>query len=193
MVAVNTIESSFLSCERDLSTIIEMLFLKQKPHSDVLKKLLVVTNKDCLTNSADYQNIINNKSIADLINEGYIRNVPKLEIDKHIKNYILITFTNFEENNTNKAFRDCMINFDIICHQSNWTLDNFALRPIKILGYIDGILNGKRLAGIGTLQFAGADIILLDNELMGYTISFRAIHSTLPSTGGDRSISVTPR
>jgi len=40
--------SSFLSCEKDLETILRKLFVESQPYSDKLKKLLVINTKDCL-------------------------------------------------------------------------------------------------------------------------------------------------
>lgn len=191
---VTTIESSFLSCEKDLQEIIELLFVKNKPHSDILKRLLIITNDDCLiNNSKEYIDIVNSYSLKRLVDEGFIRNKPKLTVEEDRKTYIVITFTNFTPNGDNPAFRDCIINFDIICNQANWNLNGFSCRPIKIMGYIDGMLNGARLSGIGTLQFAGSDILVLSEDLIGYTLSYYAIHNNLASRGDDRYIDVYPK
>lgn len=193
-VLVNKIESSFLSCEKDLQSIIELLFLKSRPHSDILKKLLIITNKDCLTNNCpEYISAINSYTISRLVQEGFIRNKPKLTVDEDRKSYIIITFTNFLPNGQNPAFRDCMINFDIICNQANWELDGFSNRPVAMMGYIDGILNGQKLSGIGTLQFAGADILVLNEDLMGYSLTYNAVHNNLLSRGDDRNVEISPK
>jgi hypothetical protein len=42
------------------------------------------------------------------------------------------------------------VNFDIICHTRHWDIGNYRMRPLKIAGYIDGILNNCKLSGIGT-------------------------------------------
>ena len=42
--------SSFLSCEKDLQTILRKLFIESQPYSDALKRLLVINTKDCLDN-----------------------------------------------------------------------------------------------------------------------------------------------
>jgi len=59
--------SSFLSCEKDLETILRKLFIESQPYSNELKKLLVINTKDCLdTNSVIYQNAIKDMSLAKL-------------------------------------------------------------------------------------------------------------------------------
>jgi len=87
----------------------------------------------------------------------------------------------------NPEFRDCNVNIDILCHTDYWDLGNFRIRPLKIAGYIDGILNKARLSGIGTFQFAGCNELILDETLSGYTMVYSAIHGTddvLPSSHG---------
>ena len=66
--------------------------------------------------------------------------------------------------------------FDILCHTDYWDLGNYRVRPLKIAGYIDGILNKARLSGIGTFQFMGCNQLILNETLSGYTLMYRAVH-----------------
>ena len=146
------IDSSFLSCEKDLQLILKKLFLEYPEHAEALKRLLIIGTKDCLDMSnLKYKEIVDRYSIKDMIDQGYIRRSPKIQIEEHeeIKSYIVISFDDFTLNDTNPEFRDCTISFDIICHLDYWDIGNFRLRPLMIAGYIDGILNGSRLSGIG--------------------------------------------
>lgn len=174
--------TSFFSCEKDTETIIKKLLLNCRPYSDDLKKLLVINAKDCLTNndSPIYQEKLKEMTISKLFKDGYIRLEPKIRFDEHeeVKAYIILTFDNFTTNATNPQFRDCTVNFDIICHTDYWALDNYANRPLKIAGYIDGILNNSRLSGIGTFNFLGCNQLILDENLSGYSLSFRAVHGS---------------
>jgi hypothetical protein len=52
------------------------------------------------------------------------------------------------------------------------------MRPLKIAGYIDGILNQSKLTGIGTFQFLGCAELILTPELAGYTLSYWAVHGS---------------
>ena len=70
------------------------------------------------------------------------------------------------------------MHFDIICHTDYWDLGDYRLRPLKIAGYIDGILNNSKLSGIGTLQFLTANELILNEQLSGYTLVYEAIHGT---------------
>ena len=183
--------SSFLSCQKDLEEILKRLFVTSQPYSDELKRLLVINTKDCLDNktSTVYQNAIKDMSLAKLRQQGYIKFEPKIKMPEHeqVKSYLLISFDNFRPNITNPEFRDCSVHIDILCHTDYWDLGNFRIRPLKIAGYIDGILNKARLSGIGTFQFAGCNELVLDETLSGYTLTYSAIHGTddvLPSAHG---------
>lgn len=176
------LQSSFLSCEKDTETILRKLFVESRPYSDELKRLLVISAKDCLDNQDNpkYIEKLNNMSIAKLREEGYIKLEPKVHLPEHeqVKAYIIISFDNFTPNAKNPEFRDCNINFDVICHTDYWDIGNYRLRPLKICGYIDGLLNKSKLSGIGELFFAGGNQIILSEDLSGYSISYRAIHGT---------------
>lgn len=181
--------SSFLSCEKDLEEILRRLFIESQPYSDELKKLLIINTKDCLDNKTSevYKNAIKDMSLAKLRDQGYIKFEPKVKMPEHeeIKSYLIFSFDNFTTNQNNPEFRDCNVYIDILCHTDCWDLGNFRIRPLKIAGYIDGILNKARLSGIGTFQFAGCNELVLDETLSGYTLSYSAIHGTddvLPSS-----------
>ena len=182
--------SSFLSYEKDLETILRKLFVESQPYSNNLKKLLVINMKDCLDNDCEiYRNAIKDMSLAKLRDDGYIKTEPKIAMNQHeqVKNYLIFTFDNFRPNVKNPQFRDCTVYIDVLCHTNQWDLGNFRIRPLKICGYIDGILNKARLSGIGTFQFNGCNELILDETLSGYTLSYSAIHGTddvLPSAHG---------
>lgn len=181
-LAITNIQSSFLSCEKDMETILKKLFIESRPYSDELKRLLVINTKDCLDNliSEVYNTKLKEMSVAKLREEGYIKMEPKIRFPEHeeVKSYIIITFDNFTTNEKNPQFRDCTVNFDIICHTDYWDIGNYRLRPLKIAGYIDGLLNNTKLSGIGTFNFAGCNELILSEDLSGYTLSYRAIHGS---------------
>ena len=124
--------------------------------------------------------IVRGYDIKALKDKQYIRLTPRLEFPEHedIKSYILISFDNFTTNGVNNRFRDCMVNFDIICHTNHWELDGLRVRPLMIAGYIDGILNFNKLSGVGEFIFLGCQELILNQELAGYTLSYEAVHFT---------------
>lgn len=183
------IKSTFLSTEKDISTILYRLFV-DNPKKDDLLRLLMINNKDCLDDveNEEYNSIISNVNLRKLREAGYIKLAPKLAFEEFpdVKNHIVISFDNFTPNATNPEFRDNTISFDIICHTDYWDIGNCRLRPFKIMGIIDGALNNSRLSGIGTLHFMGAQELILNQELSGYTLTYMAIHD------GDDKNPLTP-
>lgn len=175
-------QSSFLSCEKDCNTIMRKLFVESQPYSDELKRLLVINTKDCLDNkdSKVYKDIVDKYTLSKLREDGYIKLEPKIKMPEHeeVRSYIIVSFDNFVTNTSNPKFRDCTVSFDILCHTDYWDLGNFRMRPLKIAGYIDGILNNTKLSGIGTFQFLGCGQLVLDEVLSGYTLMYQAVHGT---------------
>lgn len=181
-LVMKNFQSSFLSCEHDTETILRKLFVESKPYCDELKRLLVINTKDCLDNLNNevYNNKIKEMTVGKLIDEGYIKIVPKIRFpeNEEIKSYIIISYDNFTPNENNPQFRDCMVHFDILCHTDYWNIGDYRLRPLKIAGYIDGILNNTKLSGIGTFQFVGCNELILNEELSGYSLMYAAIHGS---------------
>lgn len=180
-IYTNKFNSSFLSFEKDIETILRKLFIESNPYSEILKRLLVINTKDCLDNleSPAIKEKLKNMSLAKLRQEGYIKLEPKIAMPEHeeVKSYIIVSCDNFSPNNENNPYyRDCTVNFTIVCHLDCWDLGNYRIRPLKIAGFIDGILNEAKLSGIGTFNFVGCDEVVYNEDLAGYTLIYRAVH-----------------
>lgn len=158
-------KSSFLSTDKDLSLIIGKILENQR-----LLKLLYYTEKDCLKAPN-----LTQEQIYSMINKQ-IKIVPKIDIEKDCPIYIIITFDNYTPNPTNPEFRDCTINFDILCHPDHWNLGNFQLRPHKIAGELDAMFNKQKLTGIGDTYFLTCNNLVLNDDLMGVSLIYRAVH-----------------
>lgn len=158
-------KSSFLSVEKDLSQITEKIL-----KNDKLLKLLYYTQPDCLK----APNLTQVEKMS-LLNKQ-IRIIPKLNITTNCPIYIVITLGNFIPNETNPQFRDCVLSIDILCHPDHWNLGNFSLRPYRIAGELDSDLDEAQFSGIGKLQFMGGDNLVLNDDLMGLTLMYRAVH-----------------
>ena len=171
-------KSSFLSAEKDQEAIWKKLFVESKPYSDELKRLLIVNQPDCLDESkVQYRKVIDNLSLKGMKDQGYLRVVPKLAFGEHeeIKSYIILEFDDYTPSD-NPQYRNCVISFTIISHLDYWEMDDYKLRPHQIAGYIDGIMDGAKLSGIGTLQFLGASQIVLNEYLGGILLRYVATH-----------------
>lgn len=158
-------KSSFLSTDKDLSLIFQKIMGNQR-----LLKMLYYTQKDCLKASD-----LTDAEIYGML-EKQLKIVPNLTITEECPNFVIVTFDNFIPNASNPEFRDCTINFDILCHPDHWNLGNFQLRPHKIAGEIDAMFNNQYLTGIGTVQFAGGNNLVLNDQLMGMSLMYRTVH-----------------
>ena len=158
-------ESSFLSMEKDMNLIVDMMF-----KNDSLKKLLYYTSKDCMSKPD-----LTDDQTVEMFGKQ-IKIVPKLQVDNELLNYVIVSFDNFTANGTNPEFRDNIIEFDIICHFDQWHLRDFQLRPYRIAAEIDSMFNDKHLTGIGTLEFLGASQMILTDEYAGLCLMYSAIH-----------------
>lgn len=157
-------ESSFLSLEKDFNLIVSKILKNER-----LKKLLFYSNEHCLS----LPDLTPQESFGLINNQ--IKLVPKIEVESLKTAQIIISCDNFTPNE-NPQFRDNIISFDIICHFDQWNLGDFKLRPYVIAGEIDSMFNNKRLTGIGTLQFLGANQIVLNDEFAGVSLMYQTIH-----------------
>ena len=158
-------KQNFLAVEKDLALIVQKLW-----DNNNLMKLLYYTQKDC--QSAN--NLTQAQKISMIGKE--IKIVPHIPVQGDCPNYIIINLNTFTPNETNPEFRDFSIEFDILCHPDHWNLGDFQLRPYKIAGEIDAALDGKKLIGIGEVSFKEGDILVLNDDLMGLNIKYKAIH-----------------
>ena len=158
-------KSSFLSTEKDMGLIVDMILKNEN-----LKKMLYYTSKDCLDRSP-----LTEDQGLELFGKN-IKLVPKLYVDGSVLNYVIVSFDNFTLNATNPEFRDNIIEFDIICHFDQWNLKDFQLRPYRIAAELDSMFNNKHLTGIGTLEFLGANQMILTDEYAGICLMYRAVH-----------------
>lgn len=157
-------KSSFLSVEKDAGIIVNNILKNNN-----LKKLLHYTTSDCLLRP----NLTEDESL-ELFGKN-IKILPKLYVDKELLNYIVIVFDNFSPSD-NPEFRSNIIEFDIVCHYSQWQLKDFQQRPYRIAAEIDTMLNKQHMSGIGELEFDSADIIILTDELAGLCLKYVAYH-----------------
>ena len=171
-------KSSFFSYEKNLELIVKKLFVDNPAYAENLKRLLVINKPDCLaTGNEAYNELIQDYSAGRLKKEGYIRTVPRLDLKEHedIKSYIIIMMDDFTPT-SNEKYRDCTITFFIFSEYDYAEMDNYEYRPIKIAGYVDGIMRDAKLAGIGKLQFLGAQQVPLNEYWGGVALMYVTTH-----------------
>lgn len=158
-------KSSFLSVDKDLSLIANKLL-----ENEHLQKYLYYTQRDPL-----HAPRLTDEQKVSLVGKQ-IKIIPQILLDDICPNFVIITMDNFSPNMSNPFYRDCTISFDILCHPDHWQLENFGLRPYKIAGEIDSMINGQKLSGIGETQFMGASHLVLNDTLMGLSMVYQAVH-----------------
>lgn len=197
LISTKKIFSPFFSCPQDINKFLETLFIKNRPYSNILKRLLIINSPDCLdpTKDEEYNAIVDKYTVKRMIDEGYIRLNPKIARGTHeeIKSYIIITQDNFSQNKRSSQYRDYIINMDIVCYNDAWVLNELKVRPLMICGYIDGILNSLsdetkdssktlpsriKLTGIGYYKFLGCNLVVLNEDISMYTLSYLGQHFT---------------
>jgi hypothetical protein len=157
--------SSFLSLEKDCGIIVRDML-----NNNNLKKLLFYEDKNCLSLPD-----LTAEQTASLIDKQ-IMICPKVEIDKEMFSYILVTFDDFIPNANNPEYRDNTITFYIVCHFDSWNLGDFQLRPYKIAGELDSMFNEKNVFGIGKLKFTGSEQFTINDEFGGIILVYASIH-----------------
>ena len=165
MDLVQTQETTFLTAQKDLFKIVQKFINNEK-----LKKLLFYPVKDAL----DRKDLTSEETLG-LLHKN-IRVIPKLQVNEDVQSYIIIGVDGFTTNAKNPEYRDNIITFDVICHFDSWVMENYQLRPYLIMGEIDGMLNKSKLNGIGTVEFIGANQLLLSSDLAGFSLTYRVIN-----------------
>ena len=174
----NNFRASFLSYEKDMELIIDRLFNQNKLYGDYLKRLLVINQPDCLTaNNAKYDALIKQYSVRRLMDEGYVRLVPRLDLEEHesIKSFIIVTMDDFIPT-SNEQYMDCTLSFFTFSEYEHTKMDNYQYRPIKIAGYINGVMNNAKLTNIGKTKLMGAQQVPLNEYWGGMCLMYSVTH-----------------
>lgn len=159
-------KSNFFSAAKDLQSIITKLINNQN-----LLKLLKYTTPNALE-----RDDLTAEEILEVVNKSIIT-IPKVPFDdEQVGGYLVILFDYFKPNMNNPLFRNNVISFDIICPMDCWKMDDFMLRPYKIMHEIDNMLDGEKLNGIGRVEFAEASSLIIDDRFAGYNMKYIVIN-----------------
>lgn len=161
-------KSSFLGMQKDTALIIDKIL----NNKNVLK-LLYYTSSDALSKPD-----LTSEQIKSLFKNKQITNIPKVTVDDNKLSYLVITYDSFQPNIGNNFYRDHIIEIKIICHYEDWDLEDFDLRPFRIAGEIDSMLQGQHLTGIGEIELIEANQDIYDDEYGGLTLRYLAVRGT---------------
>lgn len=155
------------------------LFGMQKDAALIINKIL--SNQDVLKlltyNTRDWKQKpdVTGEMIREMFRTKQISSVPKIKVDRKEKTYLRLIYGSMVRNTSNPEYRDNTFGIDIICHYTNWELGDFDLRPYRIAGEIDSMLDKKPLTGIGRLEFVSLDPYVYDEEFFGVSLTYLAI------------------
>ena len=158
-------KSSLLGMPKDAAIIIDRIL--SNPN---LLRLLVYETRDWQS-----QPLPNGEQIKELFTSHQISSVPKIKIDSKEKTYIRLTYGTVIRNASNPEYRDNTFGIDIICHYDNWDLGDFELRPYRVAGEIDAMLDKTHLTGIGELEFVSATPNVYNEEFAGVSLTYLAV------------------
>lgn len=158
-------KSSLLGMPKDAAIIIDRIL--SNPN---LLRLLVYETRDWQS-----QPLPNGEQIKELFTSHQISSVPKIKIDSKEKTYIRLTYGAVIRNASNPEYRDNTFGIDIICHYDNWDLGDFELRPYRVAGEIDAMLDKTHLTGIGELEFVSATPYVYNEEFAGVSLTYLAV------------------
>lgn len=158
-------KSSLLGMPKDAAIIVDRIL--SNPN---LLKLLVYETRDWKN-----QPTPTGEQIKELFSSHQISSVPKVKIDNKEKTYIRLTYGNIVRNASNPQYRDNAFGIDVICHYDNWDLGDFELRPYRVAGEIDAMLDKTHLTGIGELEFVSAVPYVYNEEFAGVSLTYLAI------------------
>lgn len=158
-------KSSLLGMPKDAAIIIDRML--SNPN---LLKLLVYESRDWKNKP-----VPTGAQIEELFTSHQISSVPKVEIDNKEKTYIRLTYGSIVRNSFNPEYRDNTFGIDVICHYDSWDLGDFELRPYRVAGEIDAMLDKTHLTGIGELEFISAVPYVYSEEFAGVSLTYLAV------------------
>lgn len=157
-------KSSLLGMPKDAALIMNKIMGNQ----DILK-LLCYGTRDWRSKPN-----VTADQVAEMFKTKQISSVPKIKIDKIEKTYLRLTYGSIVRNGSNPQYRDNTFGIDIVCHYDIWELGDFDMRPYRLAGEIDSLLDGTRLTGIGKLEFITCNPYIYDEEFAGVSLTYLA-------------------
>lgn len=158
-------KSAFLGMQKDAALIMDRILSNQD-----LLKLLYYGVRDWKDRPD-----VTAAQIKEMFNSKQISCVPQVQCEDPEKTYLRLIYGTTVPNGTNPQYRDNTFGIDIICHYDQWDLGDYDLRPYRIAGEIDSMLDGTKLTGIGELAFVSCVPAIYNEEFAGVSLTYIAI------------------
>lgn len=159
-------QNNFLAVSKDWAKITDKILSNKK-----LLKLIYYTSPDALE-----QNDLTEEQKLSLINKNILC-YPYIPTTDDVNNYIEILFDNFVPNEENTEYINNTITLTILCNKENWILNNWNMRLYLIANELMNLINGKKLTGIGEVNFIGGTSFIPSDNIFGITLNFLVINS----------------
>ena len=158
---------SFENVPKDMQTISEKLMSSQ-----TILKLLYHTQSDAL----HQDDIVDNETLIDIADHNILFE-PEIRIPQNNGSLVIISFDQFRPNETNPAFLDNLLMIDILCPTNQWEMETYQKRPFAIMAEMQKLFSGKKLNGIGKVNFLSADLLRM-GDLAGYQLGYEIINDS---------------
>lgn len=152
--------------EKDFEDIVSRIL-----ENEEILKLLYFNTPDCLQEG---KTEITGEIINEIAAEN-LRIVPSFKIPKNKGSFIIITFDSFTPNQENPEFMDNIILFDVLCPEDLWMMDDYMMRPFRIMHELQRTFNEKTLNGIGKVYGLGSSLLNI-GDYNGYQMAFSVIN-----------------
>ena len=143
------------------------LLVKRLEANQKLLKLLYYTDKDPLSHED-----ISSSIIKDEIHNDLVRFVPKLPPQEGPQSRIGIKIDRALPDQANNEFRIVTFSVEVYVPITQWLIKGTNLRPFAIMGEIENSLKGKRVNGLGVVEFDGFALNFISNEMTDYIMKF---------------------
>lgn len=143
------------------------LIVKRLEANQNLLKLLYYTEKDPLSREDLSSDIIKSE-----IHNELIRFVPKLPSQEGAQSRIGLRIDRGIPDSDNNEFRIISFSVEVFVPVTQWLIKGTNLRPFAIMGEIENSLKGKKVNGLGRIDFSGFSLDFISNEMTDYVMSF---------------------
>ena len=144
------------------------LIVKRLEANQKLLKLLYYTGKDPLS-----EEDLSNDTIKKEIHNELIRFVPKLPPQEGPQSRVGLRIDRGIPDSNNTEFRIITFSVEVFVPVTQWIIKGTNLRPFAIMGEIENSLKGKRVNGLGKIDFIGFALDFTSNEMTDYVMTIK--------------------
>ena len=163
-----TEEAASSQKEKEAKTMISKIL---EEDNGLLKRLLLITSRDCLVSSDPEQlSVAETISFDELCDRGFLRFKHGSIEEYEAQNCYIIVKKEESKGFLGDTYHQVV--FSVICKTDIADIDGYKSRPIEICSVISDIVNGKKLPDIGVLKYSMLATQVITDSIVGCTIWF---------------------